>query len=392
VLPKERVKIALQGGKPDRVPFLLECDYDYMAKAAGREPWEYRYADTLESARIHEACYQRHPSDLWKCWAGPSKSRLRRREIHRDKQGVFYVDLVTGRRFAIDRLGQLLDQDGRPVSLNKDGEPYDATAWLASSGYPRPVETQDDIEELLGPVPPPDFWIEDGFLSNLEYLLPRYGHTHFLMFCLNTIFADMLDLFGGFQEGLIALYKKRALVHTALETVVQWKLSRLRAGAALGAPGAWMIEYTAGADIISPDTYREFVFPYERAIIQEAHRLGLLIYLWYLGDVMPLLPDIGRLGVDALFPEQGRKGYEVDIVEIRRQLGDEICLIGFNDEQDLIDGNTEALKREIGRQIEGAGRNGAFMMGTTIVTEEVSLQNMDAYIEIVRNLGHYSST
>ncbi|HUV89813.1 MAG TPA: hypothetical protein VMY80_09180 [Anaerolineae bacterium] len=51
-------------------------------------------------------------------------------------------------------------------------------------------------------------------------------------------------------------------------------MSRLRAGAALGAPGAWMIEYMAGADIISPAKYREFVFPYEQAVVREAHRLG----------------------------------------------------------------------------------------------------------------------
>jgi uroporphyrinogen-III decarboxylase len=241
----------------------------------------------------------------------------------------------------------------------------------------------------LGPVPPPEYWIEDGFLSNLEYLLPRHGQTHFLMFPLNTIFADALDLFGGFQEGLIALHTKRALFHKALEAIVEWKISRLRAGAALHAPGAWMIEYTAGADTISPRAYREFVFPYEQRVIQEAHRLGMLVYLWYLGHVTPLAADIGRLGVDALFPEQGRKGYPVDIVELRRLLGDQICLIGFNNEQDMIQGNREALSSEIERQIQGAGRNGAFIMGTTIVTEEVLPETMDYYIETVQRLGQY---
>ena len=381
MLPKERVQIALEGGKPDRVPFLLECDYDYMAKAAGREPWEYIHADSLEQARIHEAFYQRHPSDLWKCWGGPSKSRLNRQQIIRDEKGVFCVDTETGQRFEIDRRGDLLDENGRPAGAGQ--------TWLAVRSYPRPVETEDDIIELLGPAPAPEHWIEDGFLSNLEYLLPRYGQTNFLAFPLNTIFADALDLFGGFEEGLIALHTKRELIHKALEAIVEWKVSRLRAGASLGAPGAWMIEYAAGADIISPDTYREFVFPYEREVVEEAHRLGLKVYLWYLGHVMPLVPDIGRLGVDALFPEQGRKGYQVDIVEMRRELGDKTCLIGFNYELDLIHGNREALAREIKRQIQGAGRHGAFIMGTTIVTEEVPLEHMDYYIETVHRLGRY---
>jgi len=82
--------------------------------------------------------------------------------------------------------------------------------------------------------------------------------------------------------------------------------------------------------------------------------------------------------------------YEVDIVEMRRQLGDRMCLIGFNSERDLIEGHREALAREIERQIQGAGRHGAFIMGTTIVTEDTPLEEMDYYIETVRRLGQYA--
>jgi len=389
VLPKERVCIALEGGKPDQVPFLLECDYDYMAKAVGREPWEWAHADSLEQAKIHEARFMRHLSDLWPCWQGPSRTVLAQRKIVREGSNAYYLDLRSGRRFRIDRMGNLLDENGRPIALDGQGNPIEVRSWLASGGYRRSVETEADILELMGPVPPPQFWLEDGFLSNLEWLLPRYGDTYYLVFPLNTIFAEALDLFGGFEKGLIALYTKRRLFHQVLAAIVEWKKSRLRAGAALGAPGAWMTEYMAGTDIISPATYREFVFPYEQEVIREAHRLGLKVYLWYLGAVMPLVADIARLGVDALFPEQGRKGYEVNIVEIRRRVGDGLCLIGFNNERDLIDGNHQVLRQEMERQMRGAGKTGAFIMGTTIVTEEVSLAHVDYYQHLVGTIGAY---
>jgi hypothetical protein len=391
MLPKERVRIALEGGRPDRVPFLLECDYDYLTKAAGRQLWEWTCADCLERAQIHEAFYRRHPSDLWKCWAGPSRLGRQPHEILLVDDRIVYLDLESGQKYDLSSRGQLLDDQGTPLTYRWDGQlvPEGEGGWLASDGYPRPVQTEDDILELLGPAPPPAYWTECGFLSTLEYLLPRHGDEHFLMFPLNTIFASTLDLFGGFAQGLIALHTNRQLLHKALQAVVEWKLSRLRAGASMGAPGMWMIEYAAGADIISPDTYREFVFPYEQAVLREARRLGLKSYLWYLGDVMPLLPHIAELELDAFFPEQGRKGYAVDIVEIRRQLGDEICLIGFNNERDLITGDRDALAREIDRQIRGAGQDGAFIMGTTIVTEEVDPLNMDYYIETVGRLGRY---
>jgi hypothetical protein len=389
MLPRERVQVAFERGKPDQVPILLECDYDYIAAAAGREPWEWVYADTLEQAKIHEAHFTRHLCDLWPCWQGPSKSALKRRRIVREENSTFYVDLQTGRRFKIAWSGDLLDENGKAVEIDGDGDPLEPKDWVAGGGYPRAVETEDDILELVGPVPPADFWIEDGFLSNLAYLLPRYGQTYFLTFPLNTIFADALDLFGGFQEGLVALHTKRKLFHKVLATIVEWKKSRLRAGASLGAPGTWMIEYMTGADIISPATYREYVFPYEQEVAREAHRLGLKVYLWYLGDVTPLLPDIGRLEIDALFPEQGRKGYDVDIVEIRRRLGDGICLIGFNKERDLIEGDRNALAYEIRRQMQGAGQNGAFIMGTTIVTADANVEHVDWYVKTARRLGRY---
>ena len=149
---------------------------------------------------------------MWKCWGGPSRSKINRRQIIRSQKGVFYLDTHTGQRFRIDRRGDLLDEKGQPIGAGQ--------TWLALKAFPRPVETEDDILEFLGPTPPPEFWIEDGFLSNLEYLLPRYGQSHFLMFPLNTIFADALDLFGGFEEGLIALSTKRELFHKALEAIV----------------------------------------------------------------------------------------------------------------------------------------------------------------------------
>ena len=389
---KERVRIALDGGKPDRVPFLLECDYDYMAIAAGRAPWQYEFGDEAERAAIHEDLYRRHPTDLWKCWGGRSRRLAGQRQVVMRGGEPWLQVLTTGREYRIDRLGNLSDGQGRPVALDREGKEVSqqsAAVWVASDGYPRSVESEADIEELLGPVPPAPFWIEDGFLATLERLLPKYGQSHFLMFPLNTIFADALDLFGGFQAGLEATYSKRALFHRALEVIVEWKKSRLRAGASLGAPGAWMIEYCAGADTISPAMYREFVFPYEQEVAREAHRLGLRTYMWYLGHVMPLVPDLARLEVDALFPEQGRKGYEVDIVEMRRLVGERMCLIGFNDEQALIRGDQQGLVSEMRRQIEGAGRDGAFIMGTTIITGDTPVEHVDFYVQALAELGDY---
>jgi len=392
VTPRERVQIALAGGRPDRVPFAPEIDYDVIAIAAGREPWEFTHCSAVERAEMTAIFHLRYDSDLWLCWGGPSYKRQSEREIVRQGDTVYYLDKRTGRRYRIDRLGDLHTEDDTTVVLGDSGEPIaerEAAIWVAGGPYPRAVEVESDIEELYGPVPPPEHWLEDGHLSAVEYLLPRYGQTHFLSFSTNTIFADALDLFGGFQEGLIALHTKRDLFHKALEHIVEWKKSRIVAGARLGAPGIMPIEYCAGADTISPAAYREFVMPYEREIVAEAHQHGMKVYIWYLGDLMPLLEDIAATGVDAIYGEQGRKQYSADVVEMRRRLGERTCLVGFNDEDALIAGDFAALERDMARQIEGAGRDGAFIMGTTYVTEATPPEHLARYVEILQRLGKY---
>ncbi len=384
--PKERVRIALTGGKPDRVPFVPAVDYDYMALAAAREPWEFIHGGPQAQGEIHEGFLQRHPCDVWPCWGAPSPRGQEHREIVREGDRVYYHDHRTGRRYRIDRRGGLLGDDGRTVMLGDAGEEIDpkaAAIWVARDGYPRTVESLADIDEFVGG------WDEEGYFANLEYLRPRYGDNHFLCFCTNTLFAEALDLFGGFQEGLIALHTKRDLFHMALEAITERRKQRLVRGAALGADGAWMIEYCAGGDTISRSAYQEFVLPYEQEVAREAHRLGLLVYMWYLGDLMPLLPDLALMEVDGLFPEQGRKGYEVDLGEVRRQVGDRMCLIGFNDEEHMIAGHRRALREGMQRQIDVAGREGAFMMGTTYVIEDTPLEHLDFYIDTLHHIGRY---
>lgn len=384
--PKERARIALGGGKPDRVPFVPAVDYDYMALVAGREPWEFIHGGPEAQGQIHEGFFRRHPCDVWPCWGAPSPKGLGQREIVRESGRVYYHDRRTGRRYRIDRRGGLVDDDGRTVTLGPAGEEVDPTVaaiWVAGYGYPRVVESRADIDEFVGG------WNEEGYFATLEYLSPRYGDTHFLCFCTNTIFAEVLDLFGGFQEGLIALHTKRSLFHQALEAVTERRKERLVRGATFGADGAWMIEYCAGGDTISRAAYQEFVLPYEQEVARAAHRLGLSVYLWYLGDLMPLLPDLARLEVDGLFPEQGRKGYEVDLGEVRRRVGDRMCLIGFDREENLIAGDRKRLREDMERQIREAGSDGAFMMGTTYVIEDTPLEHLDYYIDTLHRIGRY---
>ena len=92
--------------------------------------------------------------------------------------------------------------------------------------------------------------------------------------------------------------------------------------------------------------------------------------------------------MNALVLEQGRKGYTIDPVEIRRQVGPEFCLFGYGYENDFCTFNREGLTRELERQIRGAGQDGAFVVGTPIMPPNAIPEAVDYYFAEARRLGN----
>ena len=46
---------------------------------------------------------------------------------------------------------------------------------------------------------------------------------------------------------------------------------------------------------------------------QEIEKIGLIPITYFLGDVVPLLNDIGQMGVRGLMVEESKKAFELDV-------------------------------------------------------------------------------
>jgi len=89
--------------------------------------------------------------------------------------------------------------------------------------------------------------------------------------------------------------------------------------------------------------------------------------------------------------EQDRRAYSSDPVEVRRRVGNDMCVYGWNWELDFIHDRRDSITAEVERQVRGAGGEGAFVMGTTYMTSEVQLQAVDHFcrevVRVSRELG-----
>lgn len=92
--------------------------------------------------------------------------------------------------------------------------------------------------------------------------------------------------------------------------------------------GFWFFEdfgYSKGL-FCSPKTYRELIFPYEKALVSFFHDHGLPVLLHTCGDIRKAIPLIIDAGFDCLQPMEAKAG--CDVIEIAKEYGREICYMG----------------------------------------------------------------
>jgi len=87
----------------------------------------------------------------------------------------------------------------------------------------------------------------------------------------------------------------------------------------------------AGPEMISPDMYRQFAFPYEREIVEEAHACNKPYMLHVCGNTDLILDDLVRLGLDAV-----ELDYKTSIEKIRDTMSDTCTLSGTIDPSGVV--------------------------------------------------------
>ncbi len=102
----------------------------------------------------------------------------------------------------------------------------------------------------------------------------------------------------------------------------------------------------AGPEMISPSMYRRFAFPYEKQVVEAAHRLRLPCVLHICGNTNLILEDMVATGADAL-----ELDYKTDPVQACRAMKDRCTFIGNLDPNGVLafgsPGLVESKTREL---------------------------------------------
>ena len=256
---------------------------------------------------------------------------------------------VEGAAVEADAAGcRMVNADGSATELEQPFSDALRSEWETGAE----LRTVADVEALL---PSPPAHVAPGPEHELaRRLLTKWG-DRYLLYCAGTSPFFAPYSFLGFAGMLTALLERPQVFQRICEWSLEWQVACLRPLAEIGVPCAFVDESWASADVISPDQFARFAYPFERDLCAALREMGFLVVFYFCGAIEDRLEWLGRLPAHALAFEESKKNWRVDIGEVRRQLGPERCLFGNVDVCLLRDADRAALAREVARQAAAAG-------------------------------------
>jgi len=355
---KERILTALASGKTDVTPVGIDYMTLYLAERTERAYVE-AYRERLEregrvrichdedieiraraTLQAYECFQERH--DWLQIPAGPNRETSNQRELLLEDGQIFELDHATGTRRKMLLSGQ----------ETKTQEIRDRFEQMRQRSKERA-----QLDKVLA-----EYRIQSDF-ALVKTIAREKGQEYFVYTGAAAPFWLLYDLFG-FEGMMTALHDAPRSVFNVMDKSLETTLAYAQAFKDAGGDGIRVEECLASADLISPQMYEQFVLPYEERLFTQLCRIGLKTILYFCGDVMPRLPALRQLPIDALMVEESKKNFAIDIAEVRAAVGDGLCLLGNIDSYAVVQkGTDKELATQVARQIKVAGTNGAFIVG-----------------------------
>lgn len=139
--------------------------------------------------------------------------------------------------------------------------------------------------------------------------------------------------------------------------------------------------------LFHPEFWRAHFKPGVKAIVDVCHGSGLPVIYHGCGNVKRIFEDFIEVGIDAYNPLEAKAG--LDVVELRKQYGHRIGFCGNMNVVEWAHCSREELKAIVLRKLNAAKGGGFIFQSDHSVPSNVSGQNYDYVVRLVREFGKY---
>jgi MtaA/CmuA family methyltransferase len=179
---------------------------------------------------------------------------------------------------------------------------------IAPGGPPQIVKTaitsKEDLENLKIPDPH-----TSERMAPLRYMLEEEDFVCGTVRCPFTLASSYVYELEPF---LMDLRMDEKFVFKLLDFSLKYCVEYAKAQIEEGAGAMYIIDSSASSSVISPDAYRKFALPYEKALVKE---IDVPTILHVCGDVIYILDDMIGTGIDCLSLDE-----QMDIADVHKRI------------------------------------------------------------------------
>jgi len=337
---RERIEAALRGQRPDRVPILLHNSM-LAAREAGYSMAQYRW----DARKIVD-------------------SHLRALDTYGHDGILLHVDTIP-----------LADAVGVRVSFPEHAPAY-------ASGEPC-LHTLADIDDL----PLPDLNNHPHvrtYLDAASILVERVGRDVSIGASCDQAPFSLASTMRTPEKWIVDLLTEGAepLATYLLEYCTEVARRFVRLVASTGVRIVSNDDSPAGPSMISPDMYRRWALPYEKRLVEEAHRVRCAYVLHVGGNAGKILPDMLATGADGL-----ELDFQTPRAAAREALGDGMTFLGNLDASGVLaTGTPDDVRSATSELIEAFADTPRFILSTgCAIPPTTPPENLHAMIHAARD-------
>ena len=353
---RRRMKVAMTGGRPDRVPVMpqidtqhgvqyTEPDYRKGIAAAYENPWMFlertmAIAETFDYDGIRLGV----PDD----------------PVRVKDEGEYLVayDIETSRRIGVT------DMAGGAKIL--PDEPKDI------------VEDADDLRRT--PRPRADELLAGRSYQMLRKAVEQAGERFFVASWAVAPTVSYVLARRGEQRGLVDLLENRDLCERLMDVGLEIAVENARALGQCGVDALNIGEAYCSCSVITPDIFAEMCVPRLRTFVSEIHAAGVLAYLHICGNSRPILEMMADTGVDCIEPLDPLGG--VEVADAKRRVGRRVGLMGGVNTLTMRNGSPRDVLAEAGRCCRDAGPDGGYILAAgDMVPNFTPRENLSAFVQ-----------
>jgi MtaA/CmuA family methyltransferase len=195
-----------------------------------------------------------------------------------------------------------------------------------------------------------------------------------------------ISLILGVQETLLLMLEQPGLLKRYMEFFLDYNDAVARMQREAGADALWLGDCVATSHFISVEQYTEFAAASAAESCRRIRDRGGICFYHGAEISIPHLHAMAGLGFDAI-----NIGYGVDIAEVKRAIGERVCIMGNLDTiRVLRPCRVEEVTAEVSRMVQAAKTGGGYIFCTGEgITHDTPPANVTAMLQAVRARGEY---